>query len=77
MCDMKGRLVEEMSPTFLFTWKETREKQIDQYHSHDHTEMAFVLSGSGKYRIDGKVYQVTEGDLIFIESRCISSGSWQ
>ena len=66
MCDMKGRLVEEMSPTFLFTWKGTREKQINQYHSHDHTEMAFVLSGSGKYRIDGKVYPVTEGDLIFI-----------
>ena len=66
MCDMKGRLVEEMSPTFLFTWKGTRKKQSDQYHSHDHTEMAFVLSGSGRYRIDGKVYQVTEGDLIFI-----------
>lgn len=60
-----GILLEELNPTFLFTWKGTR-TQEDSYHSHDFLEMAFVLSGSGRYRIEERCYHVVEGDLIII-----------
>ena len=56
--------VEDLNPTFLFTWKGTREKQEDNYHSHDHLEVAFVLSGNGRYRIEDCIYDVSEGDFI-------------
>ena len=57
-------LIEDLNPTFLFTWKGTRKQDEDKYHNHDFIEIAFVLSGTGKYKIEGKVYKVTEGDLI-------------
>lgn len=57
-------VIEELNPTFLFTWKGTRLKQEDNYHSHDFLEVAFVLSGNGRYRIEDCIYEVTEGDLI-------------
>ena len=58
--------IEELNPTFLFTWKGTRMNSEDQYHSHDFPEIAFVLSGCGRYHIEGKIYEVAEGDLIII-----------
>ena len=62
----KDIVIEEMNPTFLFTWKGTRNKGDDQYHSHDFPELAFVLSGSGKYRIEGRLYSVGEGDVLIL-----------
>ncbi len=61
-------VVEELNPTFLFTWKGTRQRDRDEgnYHSHDHGEIAFILSGSGRYRIDDRVYSVQEGDLVLL-----------
>lgn len=53
-----------LNPTFLFTWKGTRYKEEEKYHSHDYLEMAFIMSGNGKYHIDGRVYEVKEGDLL-------------
>lgn len=58
--------IEELNPTFLFTWKGTRTKGNDKYHSHDFLEIAFVLSGTGNYRIEDKIYGVQEGDLLII-----------
>ena len=60
--------VEELNPTFLFTWKGTRQRDKDEanYQSHDHLEMAFILSGEGKYRFDDGVISVKEGDLLII-----------
>lgn len=60
--------IEEMDPTFLFIWKGTRHKEngTDGYRSHDFLEMAYVLSGEGRYRIEDKIYPVKEGDLIVI-----------
>lgn len=58
--------IEELNPTFLFTWKGTRDVDIDYYHSHDHLELAYVLSGVGKYRINDEIYDVKEGDLLII-----------
>ena len=56
--------IEDLNPTFLFTWKGTRGKQEEKYHSHDHLEMAFVMSGAGKYHIEGQIYDIKEGDLL-------------
>lgn len=60
--------VEDLNPTFLYTWKGTRDKYKDEatFHSHDHLEMAFVLSGEGRYRFDEGVFPVQEGDLLII-----------
>lgn len=58
--------IEELDPTFLFTWKGTRDGNEENYHSHDYPEMAFVLSGAGKYHIEGEICEVREGDLLII-----------
>ena len=55
--------VDEMDPTFLFIWKGTRHRDADEYRSHDYVELAFVLSGEGKYRLDDEIYPVQEGDF--------------
>lgn len=62
----KEKYIEELNPTFLFTWKGMRSHDETNYHSHDFPELAFVLSGIGKYRIDDVLYDVKEGDLIVI-----------
>ncbi len=58
--------IEELDPTFLFTWKGTRDANYkgEQFHSHDYVEMSFILSGEGKYRFDEGVVNVKEGDLL-------------
>ena len=48
-CDNREQLLDQLNPTFLFTWKGTRLKDEARYHSHDFIEMAFILSGHGKY----------------------------
>jgi AraC-like DNA-binding protein len=60
----EGKMITDLNPTFLFTWKGTRSADEAKYHSHDFLELAFVLSGDGKYRIEEELYEVTEGDLI-------------
>lgn len=57
---------EAFNPAFLFTWKGRRTKDEEAYHSHDHLEIAFILSGSGRYRIGGVLYDVEEGDLLIL-----------
>ena len=58
--------IEEINPTFLYTWKGKRHEDEAVYHCHDHLEMAFVLSGKGQYHIEGEIYDVSEGDLIIL-----------
>ncbi len=60
--------IEELNPTFLFTWKGTRTRDKDEstYQSHDHLEMCYILSGEGKYRLDDEIVSVQEGDLLII-----------
>lgn len=62
----EGISVDEMDPTFLFIWKGTRHKDADEYRMHDYAELAFVLSGEGRYRLDDRIYTVQEGDLVVI-----------
>jgi len=58
--------IEELNPTFLYFWKGTRTSDGTKADSHDWAKLIFVLSGQGKYRIEQKVYAVSEGDLIVI-----------
>lgn len=58
--------IEDLNPTFLFTWKGSRMGSGDRYHCHDYPEIAFVLSGAGRYHIDERIYEVREGDLLII-----------
>lgn len=64
MDEEKAIIIEEINPTFLYIWKGTRYEDEAVYHCHDHLELAFVLSGEGKYHIEGEIYDVTEGDLL-------------
>ena len=61
--------ITELNPTFLYTWKGTRDKLTfeEPFHCHeDHIEMAFVLSGEGRYRFEDGVFPIREGDLLII-----------
>lgn len=67
MIEVKNNIrIDDLNPTFLFTWKGTRDVDEDTYHNHDHLELAYVLSGSGKYCIEGEKYEVREGDLLIL-----------
>lgn len=58
--------VDNLNPTFLFTWKGCRDEIEDSYHSHEHLELAYIMSGKGKYFIEGKMFDVQEGDLLIL-----------
>ena len=58
--------IEELNPTFLYFWKGIKEADELKYESHDYAELAYVLSGQCKYRIDNKLYNISEGDLVII-----------
>ena len=59
MCDRQENIqLENFNPTFLFTWKGKRDQDEKRYHCHDFLEIAFMMSGSGFYRIDGQIYPV-------------------
>lgn len=66
MCDRQSIFPDDWNPKFLFTWKGTRGKKEDAYHSHEFLEVAFILSGIGRYRIDDKLFDVSEGDLLIL-----------
>ncbi len=59
-------IFEDLNPTFLFTWKGTRMGTGDKYHNHDFLELAFVLSGAGRYHIEDAMYEIREGDLLIL-----------
>lgn len=66
--------IEEFNPVFLFTWKGRREHDEKSYHCHDYLEIAFMMSGNGRYRIDGEVYDVGEGDLLIFNPGTMHQG---
>lgn len=67
--ERQDKLLEQgFDPTFLFIWKGMRTKDEENYHSHDFLELCYILSGSGRQRLDGEVYEVREGDLILINA---------
>lgn len=57
----------EFNPQFLYTWKGVRVKDEERYHMHErHMELAFIMSGRGRYRIDDKIYDIEEGDVLLL-----------
>ncbi len=54
---------QELHPTILYCSR-TRDARLNSYHSHTNVEMAFILSGTGRYLVDGVSYDVKQGDLI-------------
>ena len=61
-------LQEDFNPAFLFTWKGIRREDEKNYHNHEYLEFCYVMSGRGRHRIEDKVYEVSEGDLILINA---------
>lgn len=54
---------EDFNPTIFFVSK-YKMQVTDEYHEHDFTELTYILSGKGKYYINGTVYDVKAGDVI-------------
>lgn len=55
----------DFNPTVLYACKNKR-TQSGFIHTHDHIELHFVLSGSGKYTIRDTKYNVAAGDLLLL-----------
>lgn len=66
--------LDNFNPTFLFTWKGKRDEDEKRYHSHDFLEIAFMMSGSGYYRIDGSIVPVEEGDVLILNPGVMHQG---
>ena len=47
---------DELNPTFLFMWKGTRVEDEPNYHCHEHLELCYIQSGTGKHRIGDTIY---------------------
>jgi len=66
MGEEKNIRIEELNPTFLFSWKGVRDDEEERYHNHDFLAFIFILSGVGKYHIEGEIYDIREGDLLIL-----------
>lgn len=64
--DIKELKIEELNPTFLFSIKGSGHEKGKCYHSHEHLEFVYVLSGAGRYQIEGEVIPAVAGDLLVI-----------
>lgn len=53
----------DFNPTIFFASKQRMTKE-SAYHDHDFTEFTYILSGKGKYLVEGTVYDVEAGDII-------------
>ncbi len=53
----------DFNPTVFYV---SKVKMVNEgvYHDHDFTELAYILSGKGKYLVEGKEYNVEAGDLL-------------
>ncbi len=66
MCEKKNMFPKEFNPTFLFAWKGRKPGEREESHVHDYMKLVFVMSGHSRYRVEGKVYDLTEGDVLVI-----------
>ncbi|BCN30182.1 AraC family transcriptional regulator [Anaeromicropila herbilytica] len=53
----------DFNPTIFFASKQRMLKESN-YHDHDFTELTYILSGKGKYLVDGDTVDVEAGDII-------------
>lgn len=61
---VRNIVIEELDPTYLFSVKGSGHEKGRHYHSHEHLEFVYVISGVGKYRIEGEIVDVEAGDLL-------------
>lgn len=64
--DMKELKIDDLNPTYLFSAKSSGHEKGKRYHSHEHLELVYILSGEGSYRIEGASVKVAAGDLLVI-----------
>lgn len=53
----------DLNPTILFACKSKMIAE-SEYHNHDFAEITYIISGRGKYLLDGNVYDVKTGDVV-------------
>jgi len=53
----------DFNPTIFFSCKNKMQKD-SAYHEHDFTEFAYILSGKGRYIVNGITYDVQAGDFV-------------
>ena len=58
-------MFEELNPTFMYAWK-VFGTRTENYHTHDFVQLVIVMSGSGHYKIEDKIYSIKEGDVLII-----------
>ncbi len=63
MCCDYDLTYNDFNPTVFYVSKVKMVKE-GTYHDHDFTELSYILSGKGKYVIDGKEYKVEAGDFV-------------
>lgn len=53
----------DFNPTIFFA---SKQKMLTDHHYHDHdfAEITYILSGKGKYYVEGTIYEVSAGDII-------------
>lgn len=63
MCTNFDITYSDFNPTILFASK-LKMSTESAYHDHDFTELTYILSGRGKYIVEGEWYDVGPGDII-------------
>ena len=63
MCQQYDITYNDFNPTIFFASKQKMLKE-SIYHDHDFTELTYILSGKGKYLVEGITYDVEAGDVI-------------
>lgn len=54
---------DDFNPTVFYVCKQKLLAE-GNYHDHDYTEFSYILSGKGKYLIEGTEYDVESGDIV-------------
>ncbi len=63
MCCEYDLTYNDFNPTVFYVSK-VKTAGSGNYHDHDFTELAYILSGKGKYLVEGTEYEVEAGDLL-------------
>ena len=63
------KLMEQgFDPTFLYAWKGMRTQDGQDDRHHEYLEICYIMTGKGRQKIDGEIYDVQEGDLFVINA---------
>ena len=75
MCETYDITCNDLNPTLLFLGKNNNTAP-NKNHTHDNTELLFVLSGTLRESVDGTLYDLAEGDIVMINQgiwhHCVS-----